>query len=319
MLPKVNVNYQVSSGVQSLAPQLPPSSQLVAQQLMHPDLQEMMNNMMEAVNAATNAADAAVASVATSVATIAATTAVAKATRSMSAMRKPAYEYECEVAAKVVESFRPEIKYSGEDRSVDFLDFMFDFENVVNREGFSAQLKLLELSHWFEGLAFLPIENLLFRRDCEAVFNEAINILKKQNCLNKVSVDDKLALIMKGGKLSHTDSVGVHTFIAKLTQTFKQAVRTGREEEFNRKRLIQSVLQFKLPEWMKLDWVKEVVDHAKLEDVSYEWSFKNFIEFLNSQSAMTEAWADCSTESLEMDSGNESEEATDGNLREPML
>ena len=234
-------------------------------------------------------------------------------------MRKPVVRssYECKLAAKVVESFRPERKYSGEDKSMDFLDFMSHFESVVNREGFSAQLKLFELSYWFEGSAFLSIEDLLTRSDYDMAFDEAVKILKEENRGNEVSVENKLAPIMEGRKLNLTDSGAIHTFMGKLTQIFKQAVKTGRDEEFNQKRLIQNILQFRLPDWFKHNWVEKVAE-AEMEGVAFEWTFEKFIKFLQAKSLVVKAMADFPAQSLEMDSGNESEEASDDNLREPM-
>ena len=62
---------------------------------------------------------------------------------------------------KILERRRPAEKFTGENKKIDFGDYLNQFKRAINLPGLPADVKLAEMKEWFGGLARVQIGRYL--------------------------------------------------------------------------------------------------------------------------------------------------------------
>ena len=84
------------------------------------------------------------------------------------------------------------MKFSGEDKSIDFEDHMSQFRKAINLPGVPASFKVAELKEWFDGLARVQISRYLRRDDHEEALKEAMEKLKLEHGSKAATAEEML-------------------------------------------------------------------------------------------------------------------------------
>ena len=177
-------------------------------------------------------------------------------------------------ALKVAERGRPDHKFDGVDKAIDFDDHMRQFESVVDIDDLAPKDKLKEFKFWFAKLAYGRVSPYLRREDAEAAFGEATERLKKEYAKKVRNAEDMLSGVLKGEAIKKHEYEKAQEFILKVEEVYTMAVETNRQADFNRNSIIKRILQEKLP-FLKEKWSWHAT-RRQTEDLE----FKQFLEFL---------------------------------------
>ena len=183
-------------------------------------------------------------------------------------------------AIKLVERLRPDNKFDGRSKNVDFLDHIGQFLRAVDIPDLPTAKKLSELQHWFEGAALNCIKKYFFMKDAEKAFLEAIAMLQNEYKNSAPSAEEMLSGVLDGEPLERSDFPGVEMCIATIENIHFLAIDTDRDESFNHPLLYKRILTEKLPFFIH-EWSEFLVEQ-KQEGKAIP--FQVFLNFLDQQS-----------------------------------
>jgi len=173
---------------------------------------------------------------------------------------------------------------------VDFEQYLMEFESAVSIPGLTPEVKLSELKFWFINIPGIIVSKFLLRKDCEAALQEAVEELKEEFGKRRTSPDEMLEELLEGDKIPAKDVDATDEFVAKLGAIYYLAKNTGREAEFNRRKLYETILRVKLPQY-KFKWLQK---WAKNENgKGSPLSFSNFLAYLNESRKLSETVSRC--------------------------
>ena len=184
---------------------------------------------------------------------------------------------------KLLERQRPQEKFDGVAKKIDFEDHMCRFERAVNTPGLPATWKLAEMNEWFAGLAKVQVSRFMRRVDAEKAFEEAVGKLK-QEYGESTTGEEMLEALLEGPKLDALDAEEINIFVSSLEEIFSLAVETNRNGDFDREPLYKRILAAKLP-FLKREWARHVEEKQMKRP-----KFMDFLTFLSLERKIARRW-----------------------------
>ena len=175
---------------------------------------------------------------------------------------------------KLLERQRPQEKFDGVAKTIDFEDHMCRFERAVNLPGLPATWKLAEMNKWFAGLAKVQVSRFMRRVDAERAFEEAVRKLKEEYG-ESTTGEEMLEALLEGPKLDAMDARGMNVFVCSPEGIFSLAVETNRNGDLDREPLYKRILTAKLP-FLKREWARHVEEKQMKRP-----KFTDFLTFLS--------------------------------------
>ena len=185
---------------------------------------------------------------------------------------------------KLLERQRPQEKYDGLAKTIDFQDHMCRFERAVDLPGLPATWKLAEMNEWFSGLAKVQVSKFMRRVDAEKAFEEAVEKLKQEYGELATTGEEMLEALLEGPKLGAMDAKAINLFVSRLEEIFSLAVETNRNGDFDREPLYKRILTAKLP-FLKKEWARHVEENEMRRP-----KFLDFLEFLSLERKIVKRW-----------------------------
>ena len=192
---------------------------------------------------------------------------------------------------------RPKVKFSGENKKMDFESFIHRFETMTAVPGSTDVMRLAELSHWFTGNAALICDRFVSELDATKGLALALKALRKEFGRRVLTAKQMLQEILAGDRLSEKDFTGLKTFALKLEKAYQIAIDTRRQGTFDLPETINDVLRLKLPH-LAVNWAKKVsaAEATFLEgDEMHEFTFKEFLSFVKKQIVIAETTSEILT------------------------
>ena len=172
---------------------------------------------------------------------------------------------------------RPKVKFSGENKKMDFESFIHRFETMTAVPGSTDVMRLAELSHWFTGNAALICDRFVSELDATKGLALALKALRKEFGRRVLTAKQMLQEILAGDRLSEKDFTGLKTFALKLEKAYQIAIDTRREGTFDLPETINDVLRLKLPH-LAVNWAKKVsaaeATFVENDDKMHKFTFK---------------------------------------------
>merc|ERR1712015_490 len=180
-------------------------------------------------------------------------------------------------AFNYVTNLRPKSPFDGKSGKIDFEQYLRKFEAAQKTPGLSPTLRLAEFEHWRVGVSGVKIARFLLREDKELAIAEALAMLKKEYGKRRTTADEMLENLLVGEKVPQKNLVAVDEFVSNLEAIYYVALDTGREGEFEKKSLFESILVNKLPQF-KYKWVTKWSKNE--EDGGASLTFLDFLSYL---------------------------------------
>jgi hypothetical protein len=181
---------------------------------------------------------------------------------------------------------RPAKKFTGTDgQRMDFEQHLRKFEAAMEQIGGTPQMKLMELGHWFGGVASILVDRYFLRKDAEVALMEAIEALKKEFGKKKESAEEMLEELLSGEKIDQRDIQGFLSFVLRLENAYLLAIETHRNDEFERKTTHSNILFRKFP-YFADQWATQRAKQGLKEDRVL--GFKDFLQWLKTKQKIAE-------------------------------
>ena len=185
-----------------------------------------------------------------------------------------------QMAIAQLKEARPEKKFGGVGKKVDFAKHLLEFKDAIEIPGVSTRQQLSEFRHWFEGSAYKLIEADVMRKNAETAVDDAIAKLSKKFGTQQETALEMLDEALQGKQIAAKDHNGLLDFYTKLSSIHALACETERGNDFENKTIIKTIVEKKLL-FLREKWTKKVVKY-RIANKS-EMDFVQFLEFVDEE------------------------------------
>ena len=123
------------------------------------------------------------------------------------------------------------------------------YTSAVETPGVTAQQKITELQHYFEGAALLLVEAETIKADHELAYVEACSKLNEKFGMKRETAVEMMEEALSGKVIHDKDAGALLNLYATLSSIHAMAKETGRETEFENRTAIDAVLKKKVPHY----------------------------------------------------------------------
>ena len=185
-----------------------------------------------------------------------------------------------QMAIAQLKEARPEKKFGGVGKKVDFAKHLLEFKDAIEIPGVSKRQQLNEFRHWFEGSAYKLIEADVMRRNAESAVEDAIAKLSKKFGTQQETALEMLDEALQGKQIAAKDHNGLLDFYTKLSSIHSLACETGRGDDFENKTIVKTIVEKKLL-FLKEKWTRKAVKYRIANESDME--FAQFLEFVDEE------------------------------------
>ena len=111
---------------------------------------------------------------------------------------------------------RPKVKFSGENKKLDFESYLHKFETTTAVPGCTDAMRLAEMPNWFTGNAGLIIDRFVSESDATKGLSLALKALKKEFGRKTATAKQMLQDLLSGDRIPEKDFSSLKTFALRL-------------------------------------------------------------------------------------------------------
>ena len=159
----------------------------------------------------------------------------------------------------------PEKRFSGYSCKIDFDAHVKSFERAMMVEGVTAQMKVMELNHWFANDAAEICNLFYFVENAEEQFHLIMEELKKYYGRKNITAESMLEKILEGNAIKETENKNLNTFLINLRKFYVTSVKLDKQKHLDSPDTINRIIRARVP-FLSKRWTKKRVEHNEKWD-----------------------------------------------------
>jgi hypothetical protein len=173
---------------------------------------------------------------------------------------------------------RPKIKFTGNNKTINFEKFMEGMEKAMDQEGVTDNLRVREIEEWFGGEA-LEVVHMVKQSGSKEESGLVLQKIKDELCMyfgtEVFKAGERLKELMRGGPIARGDYSKIRAFCIRLQGLYFAADSRDHTTMFGSNGTYVEVLKAKMPH-LTAKWTKEFEDDKRGKEVSFP-AFKEFV------------------------------------------